>query len=64
MRTVFAGVPWYWQVDVLNRTITVLRLTSEGYVDHQTAGDQGSAKLAPFDAIGLDLAELFPPSRA
>lgn len=59
-----AGVPWYWQVDIRNRTITVLRLTTEGYVDHQTAGDEGSANLAPFDVVALELAGLFPPARA
>jgi Uma2 family endonuclease len=56
-----AGVPWYWLLDVANRTITVLRLTSEGFVDHQTAGDEGSAPLAPFEAVPLDLAAVFPP---
>ena len=56
-----AGVPWYWLVDVANRTISVLRLTSEGFVDHQTAGDEGTATLAPFDAVPLELAALFSP---
>jgi Uma2 family endonuclease len=56
-----AGVPWYWLIDIANRTISVLRLTSEGFVDHQTAGDEGSASLAPFDAVALDLAAMFPP---
>jgi uncharacterized membrane protein (DUF4010 family) len=54
-------VPWYWLIDIANRTISVLRLTAEGFVDHQTAGDDGTAALAPFDAVVLDLAALFPP---
>lgn len=54
-----AGVPWYWLIDLANRTISVLRLTSEGFVDHQTAGDEGTAALAPFDAIELELSALF-----
>jgi len=54
-------VPWYWLIDIANRTISVLRLTSEGFVDHQTAGDDGTASLAPFDAIVLELAALFSP---
>jgi Uma2 family endonuclease len=57
-----AGVPWYWLIDIANRTISVLRLTTEGFVDHQTAGDEGSASLPPFDAVALDLAALFPPA--
>jgi Uma2 family endonuclease len=56
-----AGVPWYWLVDIANRTLTVLRLTGEGYVDHQTAGADGEAALAPFDAVALDLSALFAP---
>lgn len=56
-----SAVPWYWLIDVANRTITVLRLTSEGFVDHQTAGDEGSAGLPPFEAVPLDLAAVFPP---
>jgi Uma2 family endonuclease len=56
-----AGVPWYWLVDIANRTISVLRLTSEGFVEHQTAGDEGQAALAPFDAVELELIALFPP---
>jgi hypothetical protein len=43
--------------------ITVLRHTSEGYVDHQTAGDEGTAALAPFDELALELAGVFPPRR-
>jgi Uma2 family endonuclease len=56
-----AGVPWYWLIDTANRTISVLRLTSEGFVDDRTAGDEGTAALPPFDAVELELAALFPP---
>jgi Uma2 family endonuclease len=56
-----ASVPWYWLVDIANRTISVLRWTGEGFVDHQTAGDEGTAALAPFDAVTLELPALFPP---
>jgi Uma2 family endonuclease len=58
-----AAVPWYWFVDPANRTISVLGLTSEGFVEHQTAGDEGSAALSPFDAVTLELSALFPPRR-
>jgi len=43
------------------RTISVLRWTEGGFVDHQTAGDEGTAALAPFDAVPLELSALFPP---
>jgi Uma2 family endonuclease len=56
-----AGVPWYWLVDPLNRTLSVLRLTGEGYVVEQVAGDTGSAALPPFEAVEIDLSSIFPP---
>jgi len=54
------AIPWYWIVDPLNRTIAVYRLATDGYVLAATAGDRGSARLPPFDAIELDLEALFP----
>ena len=57
-----AGVPWYWLVDPQNRTLTVLRLVREGYVVERVVGDRASAALAPFDAVEIDLASIFPPA--
>ena len=56
-----AGFPWYWLVDPVNRTLSVLRLVPEGYVVDRVAGDQGTAALPPFDAVPIDLASIFPP---
>lgn len=56
-----AGVPWYWLVDPANRTITVLRLATEGYILHASAGDTGSASLPPFEGAEIDLGAIFPP---
>ncbi len=56
-----AEVPWYWIVDPLNRTLSVLRLISEGYVMERVVGDEGEAALPPFDAVAIDLAAIFPP---
>ena len=56
-----AGVPWYWLVDPLNRTLTVLRLSGEGYVMDRVVGDSGSAELRPFDSVPIDLQMIFPP---
>ena len=58
-----AGVPWYWLVDPLNRTLSVLRLVPEGYVVDRVAGDQGTLALPPFEAVAIDLASIFPPAR-
>jgi Uma2 family endonuclease len=57
-----AGVPWYWLVDIANRTLTVLRLIPEGYVVETVVGDSGHAALPPFDAVEMDLASVFPPA--
>ena len=56
-----AGVPWYWVVDPLNRTLTVLRLVEDAYVVEHVAGDQGRAALQPFESVEIDLGSLFPP---
>jgi Uma2 family endonuclease len=58
-----AGIPWYWLVDPLNRTLSVLRLGSEGYVVATVVGDVGTAALQPFDAVEIDLASIFPPGQ-
>jgi Uma2 family endonuclease len=56
-----AEVPWYWIVDPLNRTLTILRLVREGYVVELVAGDRGSAALPPFESVEIDLSSVFPP---
>lgn len=54
-------MPWYWLADPQNRTITTLRLTSEGYVVERMVGDEGLVALPPFEAAAIDLASVFPP---
>lgn len=56
-----SGVPWYWLADPQNRTLTVLRLASEGYVVEHTVGDEGLVALPPFEAVAIDLSQIFPP---
>jgi Uma2 family endonuclease len=56
-----AEVPWYWLVDPMNRTLSVLRLVPEGYVVERVVGDRGMAALPPFEAAAIDLASIFPP---
>jgi Uma2 family endonuclease len=53
-------VEWYWIIDPRNRCLNVYRLTAEGYVLDTSVGDQGVARLRPFDAIELELGQLFP----
>ncbi len=59
-----AGVPWYWLVEPANRSLTVLRLSPEGYVMEVVVGESDSAHLPPFDAIECEVALFFPPPRA
>ncbi len=59
-----SGVPWYCLVDPTNRTLSVLRLSAEGYVVETVVGDRGGARLAPFGDVEIDLASLFPPAEA
>ncbi|MDQ2642813.1 MAG: Uma2 family endonuclease [Myxococcota bacterium] len=56
-----AGVPWYWLVDPLNRTLSVLRLVREGYVVELVLGEHGAARVPPFDSVEIDLSSIFPP---
>lgn len=54
------GVTHYWIVDVRAQTIEILRLDGEGYrLVGVLAGDT-KVRAEPFDAIELDLGELWP----
>lgn len=55
-----ANVPWYWIVDPANRSLSVYRLTPDGYVLDTSVGDSGVARLRPFEAVELELEALFP----
>jgi len=56
-----AGMPKYWLVDPLNRTLSVLRLVREGYVVELVLGERGPASVPPFDSAEIDLSAIFPP---
>jgi Uma2 family endonuclease len=56
-----AKVPWYWLLDPINRTLTVLRLFEDGYMVERVVGDEGTRALPPFDAVTIDLSTIFPP---
>ena len=54
-----AGVPHYWIIDPEHETLTVYRLTGEGYVLALTAGRQERVHAPPFEDVELAIGELF-----
>ncbi|MCG8424382.1 MAG: Uma2 family endonuclease [Proteobacteria bacterium] len=54
-----AHVDHYWLLDPEAKTLTVLGWTEHGYRTLLTAGDSECVHAAPFDAIELNLRELF-----
>lgn len=53
-----AGIPHYWIVDQLERTLTVHRHTSEGYLVALRAAADERVRAEPFDAIELHVGVL------
>jgi Uma2 family endonuclease len=53
-----AGVPHYWIVDQLDRTLTVHRHTTDGYLIALRAEAHERVRAEPFDAIELHVAVL------
>src|SRR5690606_743412 len=54
-----AGVPWMWLVDVDARTLVASRLHEQSWLEIGTWSDDDVARVAPFNAIELHLAELW-----
>lgn len=54
-----AGIPHYWIIDPEHETLTVYRLTGEGYVVQLTAGKRDRVKAPPFEELELEIAQLF-----
>ena len=54
-----AGVTHYWLADPLNGTLTVLQWTPDGYLVVLAAGRGEKVRAPPFDAVEIDVAELF-----
>ena len=54
-----AGVPHYWILDQLDRTLTVHRHTADGYLVVLRAGADERVRAEPFAAIELRVAVLF-----
>jgi Uma2 family endonuclease len=64
-RRVYAahGVPFYWIVDPAARTIEALRLDAVlgEWREVGAYDDESVARIAPFEAIELEVSRLFPP---
>ncbi|MCB9675676.1 MAG: Uma2 family endonuclease [Alphaproteobacteria bacterium] len=54
-----AGIPWVWLVDPDAKLVEVFRLVDGAWVRHAVAHDQRDAALPPFDAVPLDVSELW-----
>lgn len=57
-----SGVAHYWIADPDRRCITTLRRTAEGYVIDDVVNAGERVRLAPFDAIEIDLDDVFEPA--
>lgn len=63
-RTLHAhGVPHYWLLNPEHETLTVLRHGPDAYINVLNAGIGDVVHAEPFDAIALDIAELFGHER-
>lgn len=56
-----AGVEWAWLVDPIAETIEVFRWSEQGWLRSHTTLGREPARLPPFDAIALELEEIWPP---
>jgi Uma2 family endonuclease len=54
-----AGVPHYWILDQLDRTLTVYRHQPDGYLVSLRAEARERVRAEPFDAVELEVAALF-----
>jgi Uma2 family endonuclease len=56
------GVAFYWIVDPAEGTLEALRLEGGTWVDAGRFDRSSVARVAPFEAIELDVGRLFPPA--
>ena len=54
------GVPHYWIIDPVPRTLEALRLDGGRWVLDATFVEDDAVAAAPFDALGFSLADLWP----
>lgn len=56
-----AGVTFYWLVDPDGRTLEALTLRDDGWLEIGAFDDTAVVRIAPFEAIELDVGRLFLP---
>lgn len=56
------GVPFYWIVNPDERFLQALRLCQDGWLLLGAWGDADRARIAPFEAVELEIGRLFPPA--
>lgn len=56
------GVSYHWLVDLDGRAVTVQRLESGRWVIIGVYGDETEARIEPFDAVPLNVADWWPPA--
>lgn len=56
-----ARVEWAWLADPVEETIEVFQWSEQGWLRSHTSVGREPARLPPFDAIALELAEIWPP---
>jgi Uma2 family endonuclease len=56
-----AGVPFYWIVDPAARTLEAFALEGGRWIDAGSFDDAATARVAPFEAVELEVGRLFLP---
>ncbi|MET0282837.1 MAG: Uma2 family endonuclease [Polyangiales bacterium] len=59
-----AGIPFYWLIDPELRAVEALALRDGVWVELGVFDDTATARIAPFDAIELEIGRLFLPKEA
>ena len=54
-------IAYYWIVDPSRRTLEALHLRNGVWVELGSWGDGDSARIAPFEAVELEIERIFPP---
>jgi Uma2 family endonuclease len=54
------GVPWYWVLDPEHRVLTAFELFEGGYRLAGTVTAKATGSLPPFEAVRIDMSEVFP----
>jgi Uma2 family endonuclease len=59
-----AGIPYYWLIDPELRVLEALALRDGAWVELGVYDETATARIAPFDAIELEIGRLFLPKDA